>query len=155
MSDPVQLTKDSDVAVITINNPPVNALSSGVPEGISEALEKIEKDPAIRAAVLIGGGRTFVAGADIKEFGKITSGGSTRGPGLLPLLLRIEDCKKPIVMAIHGTALGGGLELAMAGHYRVAAPEAQVGQPEVKLGIIPGAAGTATFASAFGCKKSG
>ena len=74
MSDLVQLTKDSDVAVITINNPPVNALSPGVPEGISEALEKIGKDPAIRAAVLIGGGRTFIAGADIKEFGKMTSG---------------------------------------------------------------------------------
>ena len=154
MSDLVQLTKDSDVAVITINNPPVNTLSPGVPEGISDALEKIGKDSAIRAAVLIGGGRTFIAGADIKEFGKITSGESTRGAGLLPLLLRIEDCKKPIVMAIHGTALGGGLELAMAGHYRVAAPKAQVGQPEVKLGIIPGAAGTQRLPRLAGVKKA-
>ncbi len=142
MSDLVQLTKDGDVAIITINNPPVNALSPGVPQGISEALEQIGKDGSIRAAVLIGGGRTFVAGADIKEFGKLASGKSPRGAGLLPLLLQIEDCRKPIVMAIHGTAFGGGLELAMAGHYRVAAPGAQVGQPEVKLGIIPGAAGT-------------
>jgi 3-hydroxyacyl-CoA dehydrogenase len=92
--------------------------------------------------VLIGGGRTFIAGADIKEFGKITSGQKLRGSGLLPLLQRVEDCRKPVVMAIHGTAFGGGLELAMSGHYRVAAPDAQLGQPEVKLGIIPGAGGT-------------
>lgn len=154
MSDLVQLTKDSDIAIITINNPPVNALSPGVPEGISEALERIGKDPAIRAAVLIGGGRTFIAGADIKEFGKITSGSNTRGPGLLPLLLQIEDCKKPIVMAIHGTAFGGGLELAMAGHYRVAAPGAQVGQPEVRLGIIPGAGGTQRLPRLAGVEKA-
>ena len=83
MSELVQLTRDGDVAVITINNPPVNALSPGVPEGIAQAIEQIEKDPAARAVVLIGGGRTFVAGADIKEFGKMTSGKS-RGPGLLP-----------------------------------------------------------------------
>ena len=142
MSELVQLTKNADIAVITINNPPVNALSPGVPEGIGEAIEQIEKDASVRAAVLIGGGRTFVAGADIKEFGKMTSGKGRRGPGLLPLLLKIEDCSKPVVMAIHGTAFGGGLELAMSGHYRVATPDAQVGQPEVKLGIIPGAGGT-------------
>src|SRR5690242_11391062 len=154
MNDLVQLTKDSDIAVITINNPPVNALSPGIPEGISEALEKIGKDPAIRAALLIGGGRTFIAGADIKEFAKTTSAKNTPGPGLLPLLLQIEDSRKPIVMAIHGTALGGGLELAMAGHYRVAAPEAQVGQPEVKLGIIPGAGGTQRLPRLAGVKKA-
>jgi len=142
MSDLVHLTKDNDIAIITINNPPVNALSPGVPEGISQAIEQIDSDPAVKAAVLIGGGRTFVAGADIKEFGKITRGENKRGVAFLPLLLRIEDCSKPVVMAIHGTAFGGGLELAMAGHYRVAVPSAQVGQPEVKLGIIPGAAGT-------------
>ncbi len=141
MTDLVQLTKVGDIAIITINNPPVNALSPGVPEGISEALDHIAKDANIRGAVLIGGGRTFVAGADIKEFGKMTSG-KPRGAGLLPLLLKIEDNSKPVVVAIHGTAFGGGLELAMAGHYRVAVPSAQVGQPEVKLGIIPGAAGT-------------
>src|SRR6516165_1034768 len=154
MSDLVQLTKDNDIAIITINNPPVNALSPGVPEGISDAIEQIDKDPTVRAAVLIGGGRTFVAGADIKEFGKITSGQTRRGVAFLPLLLRIEDCSKPIVMAIHGTAFGGGLELAMAGHYRVASPSAQVGQPEVKLGIIPGAAGTQRLPRLAGVAKA-
>jgi 3-hydroxyacyl-CoA dehydrogenase len=142
MSDLVQFTKNKNIAIITINNPPVNALSPGVPEGILEAIEMVDKDDSIKAAVLIGGGRTFIAGADIKEFGKLTSGKRQRGAGMLPMLLRIEDCRKPIVMAIHGTAFGGGLELAMAGHYRVAAAGAQVGQPEVKLGIIPGAGGT-------------
>jgi 3-hydroxyacyl-CoA dehydrogenase len=142
MSDLVRFTENKGIAIITIDNPPVNALSPGVPEGILEAIEKIDKDDGIKAAVLIGGGRTFVAGADIKEFGKMTSGKGQRGAGMLPMLLRIEDCRKPIVMAIHGTAFGGGLELAMAGHYRVAVAGAQVGQPEVKLGIIPGAGGT-------------
>ena len=154
MSDLVQLTKDNGIAVITINNPPVNALSPGVPEGISAALEEIDRDPGITAAVLIGGGRTFVAGADIKEFGKITSGKASRGDGFKPLLLRVEDCRKPVVMAIHGTAFGGGLELAMAGHYRVAAPSAQVGQPEAKLGIIPGAAGTQRLPRLAGVAKA-
>src|SRR5580700_5111887 len=153
MSDLVQLTKQNDIAVITINNPPVNALSSGVPEGISEALDQIEKDDAVKAAVLTGGGRTFVAGADIKEFGKIIAG-KKRGAGLLPLLLKIEDSSKPIIIAIHGTAFGGGLELAMAGHYRVAIPSAQVGQPEVKLGIIPGAAGTQRLPRLAGVAKA-
>ena len=142
MSDLVQLTIHNGIAIITINNPPVNALSPGVPEGILEAIEKIDGDASVKAAVLIGGGRTFVAGADIKELGKMASGKGQRGAGMLPMLLRIEDCQKPIAMAIHGTALGGGLELAMAGHYRVAVADAQVGQPEVKLGIIPGAGGT-------------
>src|SRR2546427_373321 len=154
MSDLVQLTKDNDVAIITINNPPVNALSPGVPEGISDAIEQINNDPGVKAAVLIGGGRTFVAGADIKEFGKITSGKTQRGVAFLPLLLRIEDCRKPVVMAIHGTAFGGGLELAMAGHYRVAASSAQVGQPEVKLGLIPGAGGTQRLPRLAGVAKA-
>lgn len=153
MSELVQFSKNNGIAVITINNPPVNALSPGVPEGITEAIEKVEKDDGVVAAVLIGGGKTFVAGADIKEFAKITSGKS-RGPGLLPLLLRIEDCRKPIVVAIHGTALGGGLELAMAGHYRVAVPGAQLGQPEVKLGIIPGAGGTQRLPRLAGAAKA-
>jgi 3-hydroxyacyl-CoA dehydrogenase len=154
MSDLVQLTKAGAVAVITINNPPVNALSPGVPEGISAAVAQIDEDVDVRAAVLIGGGRTFVAGADIRELGKLTSGKRQRGAGLLPLLLQIEDCPKPIVMAIHGTAFGGGLELAMAGHYRVASPGAQVGQPEVKLGIIPGAAGTQRLPRLVGVAKA-
>jgi len=154
MSDLVQFTTDGDVAIITISNPPVNALSPGVPQGISEAIERIGANDSVHAAVLIGAGRTFVAGADIKEFGKLASGKSPRGAGLLPLLLQIEDCRKPIVMAIHGTAFGGGLELAMAGHYRVAAPGAQVGQPEVKLGIIPGAAGTQRLPRLAGVAKA-
>ena len=141
MTDLVQFTKDNGIAVITINNPPVNALSPGVPEGISEALDQIAQDDSVKAVVLIGGGRTFVAGADIREFGRMASG-KPRGAGLLPLLLKIEDSSKPVIVAIHGTAFGGGLELAMAGHYRVALSTAQVGQPEVKLGLIPGAAGT-------------
>ncbi len=154
MNDLVQLTRQDTIAVITINNPPVNALSPGVPEGIADAIEQIEKDDAVKAAVLIGGGRTFVAGADIKDFGKMTSGKATRGEGFKPLLLRIEDCRKPVIMAIHGTAFGGGLELAMAGHYRVAVPSAQIGQPEVKLGIIPGAAGTQRLPRLAGVAKA-
>jgi 3-hydroxyacyl-CoA dehydrogenase len=154
MSDLVQLSKDNDIAIITINNPPVNALSPGVPEGISDAIEQIGKDPSVKAAVLIGGGTTFVAGADIKEFGKITSGTAKRGVAFVPMLIRIEDCPKPVVMAIHGQAFGGGLELAMAGHYRVAVPSAKVGQPEVKLGIIPGAAGTQRLPRLAGVAKA-
>jgi 3-hydroxyacyl-CoA dehydrogenase len=154
MSDLIQLTKDNGIAVITINNPPVNALSPGVPEGIAEAIEQIDKDASIKAAVLIGGGRTFVAGADIKEFGKLTSGKGGGGMDLPALLMRIEDCRKPVVVAIHGTAFGGGLELAMAGHYRVIAPGSQVGQPEVKLGIIPGAAGTQRLPRLAGVAKA-
>jgi 3-hydroxyacyl-CoA dehydrogenase len=153
MTDLVLLTKDNGIAVITVNNPPVNALSPGVPEGISEALDQIARDDSVKAAVLIGGGRTFVAGADIKEFGKMTSG-KPRGAGLLPLLLKIEDSGKPVIVAIHGTAFGGGLELAMAGHYRVAVSSAQVGQPEVKLGIIPGAAGTQRLPRLAGVAKA-
>jgi 3-hydroxyacyl-CoA dehydrogenase len=154
MSDLVQLTKDNGIAVITINNPPVNALSPGVPEGIAAAIEQIAKDDSVKAAVLIGGGKTFVAGADIKEFGKLTSGKSGGGLDLPSVLLKIEDCRKPIVMAIHGTAFGGGLELAMSGHNRVAASSAQVGQPEVKLGIIPGAAGTQRLPRLVGVAKA-
>jgi len=154
MSDLVQLSKDNGIAVITINNPPVNALSPGVPEGIAAAIEQIDKDDSVKAAVLIGGGKTFVAGADIKEFGKITSGKSGGGLELPSLLLKIEDCHKPVVMAIHGSAFGGGLELAMSGHYRIAVSSAQVGQPEVKLGIIPGAAGTQRLPRLAGAGKA-
>jgi 3-hydroxyacyl-CoA dehydrogenase len=154
MSDLVQLTKDKDVALITINNPPVNALGPGVPEGISQAIKEIIQDESLKAAVFVGAGRTFVAGADIKEFGKITSGKKDRGAGLLPLLRQIEDCPKPVVMAIHGMAFGGGLELAMSGHYRVGAPGAQLGQPEVKLGIIPGAGGTQRLPRLAGVAKA-
>src|SRR6266576_772763 len=154
MSDLVQLTKDKDVAIISINNPPVNAIGPAVSEGISQAIKEITQDESVKAAVIIGAGRTFVAGADIREFGRITSGQTARGAGLLPLLRQIEDCSKPVVMAIHGTAFGGGLELAMSGHYRVGAPGAQVGQPEVKLGIIPGAAGTQRLPRLAGVAKA-
>src|SRR3981189_3127638 len=129
---PVNFTIQSGIGVITIDNPPVNALSPGVPEGILEAVQRAQTDDAVTALVLIGGGRTFIAGADIKEFGKITSGGGKRGPGLTPVTDRIEACTKPVIAAIHGTALGGGLETAMGCHYRVAVASAQVGQPEVK-----------------------
>lgn len=149
----VQISKDGETAVIAINNPPVNALSPGVPEEIAEAIDSIAADNQVKAAVLIGAGKTFVAGADIKEFGKIT-GGERRGSGLVQLLLKMEDCPKPLVAAIHGTAFGGGLELAMAAHYRVANPGAQVGQPEVKLGIIPGAAGTQRLPRLAGVAKA-
>src|SRR6266849_8333490 len=154
MSDLIQFTKNSDIAIITITNPPVNAIGPGVPEGISDAIDQINKDNAVTAAVVIGGGRTFIAGADIKEFTKMTSGKAKTGPGLLLLLLKIENCSKPVVMAIHGTAFGGGLEVAMSGHYRVAAPSAQVGQPEVKLGLIPGAAGTQRLPRLAGVAKA-
>ena len=154
MSDLVQLTKNGDIAVITINNPPVNALSPGVPEGITAAIEQLGKDETIKAAVIIGGGKTFIAGADIKEFGKITSGKAGGGLDLPSFLLKIEDCRKPVVMAIHGSAFGGGFEVAMSGHYRVAVPGAQVGQPEVKLGLIPGAAGTQRLPRLAGVAKA-
>jgi 3-hydroxyacyl-CoA dehydrogenase len=153
MNELVSLTKDGDIGIITINNPPVNALSPGVPEGIMASIEAIQKDDALKGAVLIGGGRTFIAGADIREFVKITSGQKPRLT-LHPLLSAIEDCPKPVVAAIHGTAFGGGLEVAMACHYRVAVPSAQVGQPEVKLGIIPGAAGTQRLPRLVGAAKA-
>jgi 3-hydroxyacyl-CoA dehydrogenase len=154
MSDLVQTSKNGDIGILTVNNPPVNALSPGVPEGIVAGLAQFEHDPAVKAIVLIGGGRTFIAGADIKEFGKITSGTTRRGPGFLTVLDNIETYPKPIIAAIHGTALGGGLETAMACHYRVAVPSAQVGQPEVKLGIIPGAAGTQRLPRLAGVAKA-
>jgi 3-hydroxyacyl-CoA dehydrogenase len=154
MSDVVYVTRDNDIAIITVNNPPVNALSQGVRAGIAEAIEQVGNDPTLKAAVLIGAGKTFIAGADIKEFGQVTSGKMQGGIAFVPLLKRIEDLKIPVVMAIHGTAFGGGLELAMAGHYRVASPDAQVGQPEVKLGIIPGAAGTQRLPRLAGVAKA-
>ncbi len=153
MSDLVQLSKVGDVAVITIDNPPVNALSPGVPEGIEKAIGEIEKDASVKAAVLIGGGRTFIAGADINMFVQMTSGKGGR-INLLPTLLKIEDCSKPVVVAIHGNALGGGLEVAQACHYRVASPDAKVGQPEVNLGIIPGAGGTQRLPRLAGVAKA-
>src|SRR5215472_18855962 len=114
MDDLVQLAIDNDVAIITINNPPVNALSPDVAQGIAKSVEQGSEDVSVKVIVLIGAGRTFVAGADIKEFGKITSGKSARGAGLAPLLSQIEDLSNPVVVAIHGNAFGGGLKLSWA-----------------------------------------
>jgi 3-hydroxyacyl-CoA dehydrogenase len=132
------------VAVITIDNPPVNALSPGVPEGISEAVERAAHDAAADAIVLIGAGTTFIAGADINVFKQLKTREQSieRSTAVHARLKNIEDVGKPLVAAIHGNALGGGLEFAMACHYRVAVDSARVGQPEVLLGIIPGAGGT-------------
>src|SRR5438034_8120679 len=142
MAELVKFTVETGVALITVDNPPVNALSAGVPEGIAAAIERAAHDASVSAVVLIGAGRTFVAGADIKQLEEQAHGRGPGAPNIHQLLKSIEDCPKPVVVAIHGTALGGGLELAMAGHYRVASPDAQAGQPEVNLGIIPGAEGS-------------
>ena len=124
MSELVKFSNQDGIGVITIDNPPVNALSPGVPEGILAAVTQAQTDSAIQALVLIGAGRTFIAGADIKEFGKITSGERKDKLSLTGLMLAMEDSAKPVVCAIHGTAFGGGLEVAMGAHYRVAAPSA-------------------------------
>src|SRR5579872_1054212 len=132
------------VAIVTVDNPPVNALSPGVPEAIEAAVARAAQDTGARAVVLIGAGSTFIAGADIRFFETIATHEASleRSRAFHARLRHIEDCPKPVVAAIHGTALGGGLEFAMAFHYRVAVPTAKVGQPEVQLGIIPGAGGT-------------
>lgn len=129
------------IAVVGIDNPPVNALAAGLAEAIADAVETAAAAPRITAIIVVCAGKTFVAGAEIKEFGEIVAG---RMPPitLAEAFARIEASPKPVVMAIHGSALGGGLELAMAGHYRIALASAKVGQPEVKLGLIPGAGGT-------------
>ncbi|MFN7996225.1 MAG: 3-hydroxyacyl-CoA dehydrogenase NAD-binding domain-containing protein [Bryobacteraceae bacterium] len=144
MPELVEYSLQDQVALVTIHNPPVNALSPGVPEGIDTAVARAATDPQAQAVVLIGSGNTFIAGADIKVFGTIPDRRTSieRSHRIHALLRRIEDCPKPVVCAIHGTALGGGLEFAMACHYRVAVASAKVGQPEVLLGIIPGAGGT-------------
>ncbi|HET8647811.1 MAG TPA: 3-hydroxyacyl-CoA dehydrogenase NAD-binding domain-containing protein [Vicinamibacteria bacterium] len=154
MSDLVRFTTHGDVAVIAVDNPPVNALSPGVPEGILAALEKARADEAVRAVILMGAGATFIAGADIKEFGKVTSGQTTRTSPLPGLIRALEDFPKPVASAIHGNALGGGLEVAMGCHYRVAVPSARIGQPEVKLGLIPGAGGTQRLPRLAGVAKA-
>jgi 3-hydroxyacyl-CoA dehydrogenase len=132
------------VAVLTIDNPPVNALGPGVWEAIDDAVARAGSDPAANAIVLMGAGATFIAGADINVFKtlKTHEDSMARSAHTHALLKRLEDCPKPLVAAIHGHALGGGLEVAQACHYRVATKDASVGQPEVSLGIIPGAGGT-------------
>src|SRR5579884_4230077 len=153
MTELVRYTRQDDIAILTIDNPPVNALSPGVPEGMQARVEQAAVDKPVRAIVLIGAGQTFIAGADIREFGKIVAGTRPR-LSLLPYLRSIEDSPKPVVAAIHGTAFGGGLETAMSCHYRVIAPDAQVGQPEVKLGLIPGAGGTQRLPRLAGVAKA-
>src|SRR5687768_2157684 len=132
------------VAVLTIDNPPVNAMGPGVLEGIEEQVARANDDPGVKAMVLIGAGSTFIAGADIKIFGtlKTREQSLARSEATHARLKRIEDSGKPLIAAIHGNAFGGGLEVAMSCHYRIIAPDAKVGQPEVLLGIIPGAGGT-------------
>ncbi|MEQ1828000.1 MAG: 3-hydroxyacyl-CoA dehydrogenase NAD-binding domain-containing protein [Pirellula sp.] len=150
----VNLTREGDIGVITVNNPPVNALSPGVPEGIEAALQECCADPSVRAIVLIGGGRTFIAGADIKQFAKLASGAKGIDAGMRSMFPSLENCSKPVIAAIHGTALGGGLETALCCHYRVAVESAQVGQPEVKLGLIPGAGATQRLPRLAGLVKA-
>ncbi|WP_370156279.1 3-hydroxyacyl-CoA dehydrogenase NAD-binding domain-containing protein [Ferrovibrio sp.] len=135
------------IAVLTVENPPVNALSQGVRAGLIAGLDRADADPAVSAAVIIGGGRTFIAGADIREFGK-----PPLQPYLPDVLKRIEAMQKPVVAALHGTALGGGFEVALTCHWRVAVETAQVGLPEVKLGVIPGSGGTQRLPRLIGPK---
>jgi 3-hydroxyacyl-CoA dehydrogenase len=131
------LTREGDIAVVTINSPPVNALSADVRNGLRTGVDQAAADPTVKAIVLICGGRTFIAGADISEFGK-----PPKGATVPEIQTSIENCPKPVIAAIHGTALGGGFEVALMCHYRVGVPSAKFGLPEIKLGIIPGAGGT-------------
>ena len=143
------LTLDGDVAVITLNSPPVNALSAKVREGLFEAFKAANANDAAKSIVLICEGRTFIAGADITEFG-----GAMAGPGLPEVQAQIEDSPKPVIAAIHGTALGGGLEVALCAHYRVAVPSARLGLPEVALGLLPGAGGTQRLPRVVGPERA-
>jgi len=146
----VRFEKNGEIGIITVDNPPVNALSPGVPQGIVDALDKGNADPSVKAMVLIGAGRSFIAGADIRQFGK--------GPATPPPTRRhydvMDQSPKPVVAAIHGYALGGGLETALACHYRVAVPSAKVGLPEVLIGILPGAGGTQRLPRLIGPKAA-
>jgi 3-hydroxyacyl-CoA dehydrogenase len=143
------LSTDGEVSVITLNSPPVNALSQSVREGLDQALRAAFADAKIRAVVVVCEGRTFVAGADIREFGK-----PRKPPGLKDFQQLFDGAPKPVVAAIHGTALGGGLELAMMCHYRVAVPSARVGLPEVNIGILPGGGGTQALPRIVGVEKA-
>jgi len=146
---PISTRKHGDVLIVTSNNPPVNALGHAVREGLVAAIGEADGDEAVKAVVIICQGQTFFAGADITEFGK---------PMQLPMLPTvvdiIENCSKPVVAAIHGTAFGGGLEVALASHYRVAVPSAKLGVPEVKLGLLPGAGGTQRLPRVAGVEKA-
>ncbi len=143
------LAVEGDVAIVTLNSPPVNALSAPVREGLTLGINAALADSAVKSVVLICEGRTFIAGADITEFGK-----APVGPSLQDVQNTIENASKPVVAAIHGTALGGGLEVALTCHYRVAVPSAKCGLPEVNLGLLPGAGGTQRLPRIVGAAKA-
>ncbi|MEQ8743488.1 3-hydroxyacyl-CoA dehydrogenase NAD-binding domain-containing protein [Parasphingorhabdus sp.] len=145
----VTTEKQQNVLVIISNNPPVNALGAAVRQGLVDGIDQALSDDEIEAVVIRCDGRTFFAGADITEFGK-----PMKGPNLADALDRLEASSKPVVAAIHGTALGGGCEVALACHYRVAVPSAKIGLPEVKLGLIPGAAGTQRLPRVVGAEAA-
>tara|TARA_R110002072_G_scaffold25932_8_gene86351 strand:+ start:1540 stop:3609 length:2070 start_codon:yes stop_codon:yes gene_type:complete len=145
----VDYSVDSTVAILTLDNPPVNALSQGVRQGIKEGVEQALADDDVHAIVLYCKGRTFIAGADITEFSQ-----APKGPDFHAVLQTMEDASKPIVAAIHGTALGGGLETALCCHYRVAVADAKFGLPEVNLGLLPGAGGTQRLPRLVGAEKA-
>jgi 3-hydroxyacyl-CoA dehydrogenase len=143
------LAKDGDIAIVTLNSPPVNALSAQVRDGLAESFRQAKADPSVKAIVLICEGKTFIAGADISEFG-----GQMKGASLFDVENEIEESPKPVVAAIHGTALGGGLEVALCAHYRVAVPSAKCGLPEVNIGLLPGAGGTQRLPRIVGVEKA-
>jgi 3-hydroxyacyl-CoA dehydrogenase len=149
LTDMADLTIEDGIAIITIDNPPVNALSQGVRQGIKDGLAQSLANDEVNAIVLICAGRTFIAGADITEFG-----GPPKEPGLHPTLDDMENSPKPIIAAIHGTALGGGLETALCCHYRVCDAGARFGLPEVNLGLLPGAGGTQRLPRVVGAEKA-
>jgi 3-hydroxyacyl-CoA dehydrogenase len=143
------LVVEDGVAVVTLNSPPVNALSANVRDGLYEGFKAAIADDAAKSIVLICDGRTFIAGADISEFG-----GAAKGASLFDVQNMMENSPKPVVAAIHGTALGGGLEVALVAHYRVAVPSAKLGLPEVNLGLLPGAGGTQRLPRIVGAEKA-
>src|SRR5437660_2842953 len=145
----VDLRRDGDIVVVTADNPPVNALKHEVRAGLPQALAEARDDAAVTTVVIACAGRTFFAGADITEFGK-----PPQTPSLHDVIAAIEAMPKPVVAALHGTALGGGFELALACHFRVAVPAARVGLPEVKLGLLPGAGGTQRLPRLVGPEKA-
>ncbi len=149
MSDVVTYNREGAIGVITVNYPPVNALSHAVRSGIQSAIRQGQNDADAKALLIVCDGRTFIAGADIREFGK-----PMQEPGLAEVVNEIEASDKPIVAAIHGTALGGGLEVALGCHFRVAVASAKVGLPEVKLGLLPGAGGTQRLPRLTGAQKA-